>query len=207
MRLLERPVAPRTCAVWERDGDAGYVVYELKRSTTASRLDATCTIHDWAWKVSDAREALLSYLANHAGQVGRIELRVSVDDPLTNLGGEGVEKVPARCPMVRLVDLALYDSREARGEAGALSFGVHDPLCPWNNGCYRLGVADEGPSPGSIDSPSLETDIATLSSLLWGSVSVETARRCGLIRGADSTAVDLLGSLVPRSPPFFLDWF
>jgi len=206
-RLLHRPVAPRTCAVWESGGDAGYVVYELKRSTGASRLDGTCTVHDWAWTAPTAREALLSYLANHAGQVGRIDLKVSVDDPLANLEGEGVEKALTRGPMVRLVDVSRYDPCASRTRVGTLAVHVRDPLCAWNDGSFRLGVAEVSPGAVADDPHTVDLDIAVLSSLLWGSLSPETARRCGLIRHADTCTMDLLDSLVPRSPPFFLDWF
>ncbi len=210
-RLLLRPAAPRLCAVWENGGEAGYVVYELRRSAGASRLDGVCTVHDWAWTAPTAREALLFYLANHAGQVGRIDMKVSVDDPLTNLEGEGVERVFIRGPMVRITDVATWrDCREPLSSDARAPIRLHDRLCPWNEATHWLGpsnaVAPMAPRP-LLDPPVAEIGIAAFSSLMWGSLSLDTALHCGMIQNADSPTMDALASLIPRSPPFFLDWF
>ncbi len=196
-RLLLRPLLPRTCVHWEGDGGEGYLVYELTRPLGSPRTAGTCVVHDWAWTTPPARAALLTYLAHHAGQVGRLVLKVPLDDPLATIEGAGIEAALVRGPMVRLVDLeCLQESRRSAGWRG-LRLRVSDPLCPWN--ALEFGDPEVGAGV-------LETDIATLSSLLWGSLSPDMAWACGLLRGERQTLARL-EELVPRRPPFFLDWF
>ncbi|MBN1426620.1 GNAT family N-acetyltransferase [Candidatus Fermentibacteria bacterium] len=206
-RLLDRPLRPRRCAIWGGDG-AGYVIFDLARSPLDSRMGGTCTVHDWAWTTACARDALLAFLANHAGQVGKIELKVAVDDPLTNLEGEGVEKSTIRGPMVRLVDLGLLATQPHAPSAEGVSLAIRDALCQWNAGPFWLAVRERGigASPGA-GMPQAELDIADLSSLVWGSLSSTTARRSGAVVGERGAALETLSPGLPAEPPFFLDWF
>lgn len=207
-RLLLRPLRPRHCVVWEGAQGTGYAIYDLTRSPLDSRSGATCVVHDWAWTAACAREALLAFLAYHEGQVGRVECKVAVDDPLTNLEGEGVEKTACRGPMVRLVDIGHGPADPPAGSTGGVMLRIKDGLCPWNGGVFRFTPAgDRVHITTSWGPPQAEMDIADLSSLLWGSLSPSTARFCGAVGSEQAHAVDTLFAGFPKEPPFFLDWF
>lgn len=205
-RLLDRPVTPRHCALWETDSGGAYVVYEMRRPPGGARNDSVCTVHDWAWTSPQARDAVLAFLAHHAGQVARIFLKAPVEDPLTNLEGPCVERSFLRGPMVRLVDVERYLADAGAAAPIPLSVCLHDPLCPWNRGSHRRAPGGRG-ALTQDEGPEAETDVATLSSLLWGSMSLETAAKIGLVRGRDAAPLTPLYALAVGDPPFFLDWF
>ncbi len=210
-QLFSRPDRRREALVWESPGDqgAGYVIYDLQRREVDARLEASLLVIDWAWESPEARAALLTYLVRHHGQVGSMHMKVSHDDPLTNVEGNGVTKRSIRGPMVRIVDLGGFLERPPSYDGERITLLVEDALCPWNNGLFWLAPGEAQLMGGPCESgePDLHIGIGALSSILWGSLSVETALSCGLVSGPRQDRLGLLSPLLPMSAPFFLDWF
>jgi hypothetical protein len=59
----------------------------------------------------------------------------------------------------------------------------------------------------AADRPDAEVSIATFSSLVWGSLTLNTAISCGLVTGSGKEKLAILEKSFPSSSPFFLDWF
>jgi len=209
--IMHRPGRRRHTAVWNySSGDqAGYLVYDLKRDKEALRDESMLVVVDWAWDSATARNELLQYMARHSGQVGRIMVTVACDDPLTNLSEGSVQARPDRGPMVRIVDVGQVLEPGEEPARGALHIKIEDPLCSWNDETYWLLPGRSGLMGGHTpaDRADAELSIATFSSLVWGSLSVDTAISCGLIIGPGKERLAILEKSLPSSAPFFLDWF
>ena len=75
----------------------------------------------------------------------------------------------------------------ARGydEDGSITLAVHDGLCAWNEGTYRLTVTAGQPSVERVtEAPNLTLPIAALSSLYSGFRSATELQRAGRVEGA-----------------------
>lgn len=209
--IMHRPGRRRHTAVWHSpvDHHAGYLVYDLRRDKEALRDESMLAIVDWAWDSPMARNELLQYMARHGGQVGRIMVTVTNDDPLTNLTGESIQARPDRGPMVRVVDVGQLLEPGEEPARGALHVKIEDSLCSWNDDTYWLLPGRSGLMGGhaAAETADAKLSISTFSSLLWGSLTLDTAISCGLITGPGRERMAILEKSFPSSSPFFLDWF
>jgi predicted acetyltransferase len=209
--LMHRPGRRRHTAVWHSlaDDQAGYLIYDLRRDKEALRDESMLAVVDCAWDSPRARNELLQYMARHSGQVGRIMLTVGRDDPLTNLTGESVQARPDRGPMVRLVDVGQLLEPGEEPAREAVRVRIDDMLCSWNDDTYWLLPSSPGLTGGHAakDTADARMSISTFSSLVWGSLTLDTAISCGLVTGEGREKLAALEKAFPSSSPFFLDWF
>jgi predicted acetyltransferase len=209
--IMHRPGRQRHTAVWHASADdhAGYLVYDLRRDKEALRDESMLAIVDWAWDSPEARNELLQYMARHSGQVGRIMVTVANDDPLTNLTGESIKAQPDRGPMIRIVDVGQLLEPGEEPARGAIHVKIEDSLCSWNDDTYWLLPGRSGLMGGhaAAETKDAQLSISTFSSLLWGSLTLDTAISCGLITGERRERLAIVEKSFPLSSPFFLDWF
>ena len=92
---------------------------------------------------------------------------------------------------LRVIDVGQALSRRCYGSAGELTLRIHDPLCPWNDGLFRLAVsAEEGAVCESIapnstgQDPDLECDVDALGSTFLGGFRWTDLAQAGRVRGS-----------------------
>ena len=90
------------------------------------------------YRSSRARYLLLNWIARHIDQADRVELWLPPDEyPETWLADIQVKvETPVRSAMTRVLNVAGMEGMNA-GE-GAFTTRILDPLCPWNEGIWRL---------------------------------------------------------------------
>jgi len=184
--------------VRERDGEArGYLVYDIER-TGDGLGECRLEVSDVAFVDHEAWLALLRYLANHDSQVTEV-VYVHEDERLLDLVADpGV--VDCRMiagPMVRVVDVAhALSSVPYPADATLdLTLAVADGTAPWNDGVFRLRVADGDGECARTDVPSAEADVTldvgTLSQLVVGYLAASRFRRRGALDATGGAVADL----------------
>jgi predicted acetyltransferase len=95
------------------------------------------------YQTSRARYLLLNWIARHIDQADKAELWLSQDEyPDTWLADLQVKlKASERPAMSRVLDIEKLSGMEV-GQ-GSITAKIIDPLCPWNEGCWRF-ASDEG---------------------------------------------------------------
>jgi predicted acetyltransferase len=117
--------------------------------------------------------------------------------------------------MLRLVDLpsALQARPWPSGVTGQVAFRVEDPVCPWNTGTWRLGLADgkalvePAAAPGSGPGEAPVADIRGLASLFTGFATPDDLVRAGLLTGFDPGAVELLRAAFASPRPWTAEFY
>jgi predicted acetyltransferase len=121
-----------------------------------------------------------------------------VDDPLFLMVAEPRRLRATLHDGLWLRIVTVEDALEARsyGHEGAVVFGLKDPLCPWNEGRWRL---DAGPSGATVravsESPDLVLDVRELGSAYLGGVSFRRMLRAGRIEEVTEGAATRADSL------------
>jgi predicted acetyltransferase len=80
---------------------------------------------------------------------------------------------------VRVVDLPAALSGRAYGEGGPLVLEVHDAICDWNEGRWRL---EDGLCERTDAEPDLALDVSVLGSAYLGAVSFTQLRDAGRVQ-------------------------
>ncbi|WP_050034242.1 GNAT family N-acetyltransferase [Halorubrum halophilum] len=201
---------------WERDGELRAVcAYSFDDDTddVADADDPVLRVSDVAVADDEAWFQLLRFFRNHDSQVAEVRIRAPPDAPLLNLVDDprAVDCEVRTGPMVRLVDVAaaLEALDPDPAVEAAFSLSVADPLVDWNDGTFRVVVADgsvavepangregDDQAPDAADAADAAVDVGALSQLYVGYRSVdEVARGDGLV--VDSATADDLRALFP----------
>jgi predicted acetyltransferase len=184
--------------VRERDGEArGYLVYDVEK-TGGGLAERRLEVSDVAFVDHEARLALLRYLADHDSQATEV-VHFHEDESLLDLVTDpsAVDCAIHAGPMVRVVDVAhALSSVPYPADATLdLTLAVADRTAPWNDGVFRLRVANGDGECAQTDAPRAEADVTLdvgpLSQLVVGYRSVGTLRRRGDLDGTDGAVADL----------------
>jgi predicted acetyltransferase len=197
-----RGASPKFNAVLELDGEAAaYVVYRVKEEWEHGFPKGSVRVVEAFATTPAAERELWRYLAG-------IDLTTTIDvfsvDPASPL------PLMARDPRglglrvgdglwLRLVQLeeALRARRFADGDSVVLR--VHDALCPWNDGSYRVGASVER----TDDEPDLELDVADLASVYLGAFDFLALARAGRVHEHRAGAIEQASMLFRTAlPPF-----
>ena len=196
---------------WERDGDPrGYLLYSVDECEDGRRLKA----YETGYADDEAYLNLLRFCANHDSQVSKIELFGPEPDRLLDLVDDESEltvEVSAG-PMVRLVDIQAalevipYPEVE---DALTVAVAVEDPLAEWNDDTFEVAVEDGSATVRVVaeNAPDIRTDVATLSQLFAGYLSVRDARLFGNLEVEGEQVLETLGALFPPENVFLADGF
>ena len=103
---------------------------------------------------------------------------------------------------VRVLDVETALTGRQYSCAGAITFRFVDPLCPWNEGCYRLQSDKDGHAQcqRTNASPELEFTSNALGTVYLGGIRIRDLTQAGLIQGTPSTvqAADAMFSWDPK---------
>jgi predicted acetyltransferase len=103
---------------------------------------------------------------------------------------------------LRILNVAQALEARAYDVAGTLTIGIeHDPMCPGNEGTWRLdGTPDGATCTPTQATPDLVIDPQALGSLYLGGMSADLLARAGRIRTTNADAVRLLSRMFRTDP-------
>jgi predicted acetyltransferase len=91
---------------------------------------------------------------------------------------------------MRLTEVESALQQRPYGDADAITLGVRDSLCPWNDGTYVLETTGADTQVTRVDDePDMTMPVASLAVLLSGHRSATTLARAGLVDAADTKAL------------------
>jgi predicted acetyltransferase len=189
-------------AVAEEDGNPiGYMTYRQKGAWD-QLAEGELRIRELFATTDRGYRALWHYATNVDLFPIVKHWNIAVDDPLQWLLHDGRTLTTTDLSdslWVRLVDLADSLQRRTYSGSGAVTIDVADWFAPWNQGTYRLSVAD---GHGVCEKVTAEADVAmdvnTLGALYMGGRDAMGLARVGRIDGTPE-AVALLDSLFRSS--------
>ncbi|WP_135851214.1 GNAT family N-acetyltransferase [Halorussus salinus] len=197
----------------------GYVVYHVRDEDEGKRLQAKELVAaDRA-----ARTNLLRFLANHDSQVERVSFyglnETALLDVARDPGDIDCEVHPG--PMVRIVDVptaieALDYPHDLDAE---FTVAVSDSLADWNDGTFRVAVADgratcepttdaaDATAAADVTDADVTTGIGALSQVVVGYHSVEDAETLADLEIRTPEARDALTAMFPERDVFLHEGF
>jgi hypothetical protein len=164
--------SPFWLALAQVEGEtAGLMLYNLRGER---ETEFTLRALRFYYRTSQARYLLLQWIARHIDQANRAELWLPPYElPETWWTDMNVTpEAPGFTPMGRVVDVAQIGGM-CTGPGG-LSVHVTDPLCPWNEGPWRLETVDgrlrvrPAPWAGADTQADCTLSIQGLSALVYG---------------------------------------
>jgi predicted acetyltransferase len=200
----------QTVAVWLNDAGEpwGYLHYRVR--------DGVMTVREWIYRDETARAALLAWIANHDSMAGKVTMKSPADDALSFLlPNPRFKQEAAPYFMARIVDveafLRQYPFRP--GEPLAFVLKLEDEHAPWNDGRFRVEIAEDGSAIATKlaageegAAASLSCGISTLTTLLMGYQRPSALLRLGRLAAEAATALRLEARL-PGLTPYLTDFF
>ena len=211
----ELPGSSLNKVVYQEAGEPlGYVIYtvERKRGAPPPRPPRHClAIRDLVWLTASAYQAIWNYFAQ-MDIVDNIAWEwVPSDDPLPHLlleprmlhitSHDGI--------MARIIDVEQALPKRRYHEEGILTFEIHDDLCPWNRGRWKLETSTSGTSIGrTSEEPQLVMPISTLALLVFGQISATEAARMERLDVLEQSALSSWDRVMRTTyRPFCADMF
>ena len=189
---------PVRCLLYEEDGELlGYLIYTSCEDRTlnafsAGQRDHRTNVREYGWLTPDAYTAMWQYIAAH-DLVWRITVNdAPSDDPLFHLARDPrtLRTKVSDGILVRIVDLPRALQIRRYPVEADLTFAVHDDICDWNQGTWKLSTGPEGVDIRQTEAePQLTMDIFTLAHLATGALPASYAHRLGRIEATDRTAL------------------
>jgi predicted acetyltransferase len=189
-------------AVYERQGCLeGYILYRMSDWMEDREPHRTLTVQDLVWGTTEAREALISFLAAQDPLVFEIKHHTPRGEPLHPYLRSSYVKAEIEPEfMLRLVDaegaLGLLD-----GEIdGPLVLEVSDDVIEENAGEYTVGKGEV--VRGAEVAERVTLDVRQLAQLYAGYLPARQLARHGLIESGSPEALVLLEALFPVGDPW-----
>ena len=182
-------------ALWSDDGGRpqAYVLYRL---TALEHFGQRCEVRELVAATPQGYVQILRFLAAH-DLVRELRWQAPADDPLLSVIAD-----PSRCEtrvhgsyMLRVVDAArAVEQRPFDPEMRAsLALRIVDPTCDWNDGVWRLEVAEgRGTLTRSRDEPVATLGAPALAALYNGYRTAWDWYNCGRIEATDRGALTAL---------------
>jgi predicted acetyltransferase len=197
-----RGMSPKFNAAFELDGEvAAYAIYRIKQEWEHGFPKGAVRVME-AFATSPAAEReLWRYLAgidltttlNVYSLDPASPLRLIVRDPRA-LGLRVADAL-----WLRLVDVEAALRARSYREGDPVVLRVHDRLCSWNEGNYRIGASVER----TDDAPDLELDVADLASAYLGAFDFLALARADRVRELTADALERASALFRTPlPPF-----
>jgi predicted acetyltransferase len=189
-------------AVYGREGDLeGYILYQMSGWREGRKPPRTLAVQELVWGTTEAREALLSFLAAQDPLVFEVEYSTPRGEPLHPYLRSSYVKAEIEPEfMLRLVDvegaLGLLD--RTLGEPLVLE--VSDDVMEENAGCYTVGGREVARGAEGVERVSL--DVRRLAQLYAGYLPARRLARRGLVGPSSPEALELLEELFPADDPW-----
>lgn len=157
-----------------------------------------------------ARQGLWNFISAHHSMVTQLKGHIYMNEPLAFLLDDSqiVETIEPYY-MARIVDVGRFLSKYPYDDAiQPFHFVVSDPIAPWNNGIFGVGLSDQGEPEirkEALGSP-VSLDIQTLSTLMMSYRSPAYLHKIGRLQ-TDTATLRLLEKLIPGEQPYFSDYF
>ncbi|HEU0075959.1 MAG TPA: GNAT family N-acetyltransferase [Dehalococcoidia bacterium] len=201
--------------LWQNDaGDAeGYAIYQQPSTPGPDFPTTDVNVRELIATSRDAYLNLLGYFGRHDIH-HEVTIASAPHDPILALFGDA-EKLEVRqgfAVMLRIVDFeaAMRARPAARSDDTAeLTVRLLDDSAPWNDGVWRLGVA-EGKTWAERDTgePEITLSARSLAPLFNGYLSPSIAAWSGLIEANSGDALERAARIFAvRCPPYFTDHF
>jgi predicted acetyltransferase len=189
-------------AVYGREGDLeGYILYQMSGWREGRKPPRTLAVQELVWGTTEAREALLSFLAAQDPLVFEVEYSTPRGEPLHPYLRSSYVKAEIEPEfMLRLVDvegaLGLLD--RTLGEPLVLE--VSDDVMEENAGSYTVGGREVARGAEGVEHVSL--DVRRLAQLYAGYLPARRLARRGLVGPSSPEALELLEELFPADDPW-----
>jgi predicted acetyltransferase len=174
------------------------------------RSEAVLDVPDLLAVSTEAARELLAVLAGWRSVTPTVRLRPLDFDPVTPLlPWEAATKVDVRPWMHRPVDVtrALASRGWPLSRRGRVTFHLHDPVAPWNDGAWQFDVADgHGELVRTGTHPELRLHVAGFALLYSGTATPAMLAEAGLLHGPDAS-INGLELIRPKSAAQLLDYF
>jgi len=171
----------------------GYVAYRTKDQHLAFEPGPSQELKTQDFVAPDAAtwRALWNFIRAH-DLVKTVKFEWAPEDDIAGdllLEPRALRRRTGDAMWLRVVDVA--SALEARGyepdAEGSVTLGIEDPLCPWNEGAYRVTVEGGSATVKRVRTkPQLTMPVAALSPLYSGYRSATALARAGRIEGAPS---------------------
>jgi predicted acetyltransferase len=190
----------------------GYLVYRHAPpgapGARSWQWDVACA--ELAWEDAEARDALLSFVADQAPAAHYLVWTAPQAD---TLGGrarmELVDSVDTTLWMTRIVDVER--ALELRGYPpdldAELVLTVTDPLCERNAGSFRLAIRDGRGSVDRVTQAGPSISVRALSALYAGAMTPRRAVEAGLLTDASEADLERFGRAFGGRSPWMPDKF
>ncbi len=166
--------------------------------------DPVLNISLFASSNEQARQALLAYLKRQSHQVRKIELHLPSDEPLWPYLSDYASAIKLQqLAMIRIVDLAMVDGLEIAAPDTVLCIDVTDAQAPWNDGPWTIAVQDRVLHVEQGGTPTLQSGIGPLSSVLSGFTDVGEMLACGKMTALPGYH----GEDLPKQTTLLVDFF
>lgn len=193
-----RGASPKFNAALELDGEVqAYTIYRVKEDWDHGFPKGTVRVTEAFATSSAAERELWRFLAG-------IDLTVTVDvfsvDPASPLplmvrDPRALRRTAGDGLWLRLVDVEAALRARAYVDGEDVVIRVHDTLCPWNEGGYRVGATVER----TDDQADLELDVADLASAYLGAFDFLALARAERVREHRKGAIERASALF-RTP-------
>lgn len=177
------------------DGVDGYVVYRIREGGSEEEdiHGHTLIVEELVAATDDAYAALWSYCFG-VDLVRQVKgWKRPADEPLPHMLAEPrALRFSVRDGMwLRLVDVEAALSGRRYAVEGTVTMEVTDPVCPWNEGRYRMEGGPEGAACTKSDAqPDLSLDASTLASAYLGAVRLPVLAAAGRVEERTPGAVE-----------------
>lgn len=201
--------------LWQNDaGHAeGYAIYQQPSTPGPNFPITNVEVRELIANSRDAYLNLLAYFGRHDIH-NEVSIQASPHDPILMLFADA-EKLDVRqgfAVLLRIVDFeaAMQARPAARSDDSAeLTLRLVDDTAPWNDGAWRIGVAEGKTWAERSDAePELTLSAPALAPLFNGYVSPQTAASVGLLEASSDDALERAARIFAvRCPPYFTDHF
>jgi len=205
----------RFYAVYEEaDHLDGYAAYEVVSMEPPAHGPRRVLVHELCALTPGSYVALWDFLLGIDLTVELVARSRPVDEAIKWLLADPRQ---LRCTFlgdhawIRLVDVATCLRARRYASAGDLVLGLDDHFCPWNSGCYRLVVSEDGGTAEVSSTPrqaDVELDASALASIYLGGVSPLALADVGRIAPSSEGAIAAMSRMFANDrPPYCLTHF
>jgi predicted acetyltransferase len=181
----------------------GIMVYKLM----GAQINQFCMqVTRFHYSTTQGKYLLLEWIARHADQATNVELWLSPDErPETWLPDLKVKtELLDEIPMGRVVDIAKIGGMQVG--PGGFSAHFSDPLCPWNEGIWKIETVDGLLRISQAKEAECELKIQALSALVYGSKDPSEFVMHGWGNPSPQIQVSMR-SMFPRLLPYLAEVF